>query len=144
VPSLSGDGATVSFISFADNLVPRDTNALEDVFLANANLMFNLTVTLAGTGTGSVTDATGQISCAQTAATSTKPLTESGTCTSRYASGSLVTLTASAGPNFTFTAWGGTATSVSGASCTVTSGSTTSGTCEFSEITNNTATATFK
>jgi hypothetical protein len=33
-PSLSGDGHTVSFISFADNLVAHDTNALEDIFLA--------------------------------------------------------------------------------------------------------------
>jgi len=33
-PSISGDGHTVSFISFADNLVAHDTNALEDIFLA--------------------------------------------------------------------------------------------------------------
>ena len=44
-PSISGDGNTVSFISFADNLVPNDTNGLEDVFLASAALTFNLTVT---------------------------------------------------------------------------------------------------
>ncbi|MGC2422703.1 MAG: malectin domain-containing carbohydrate-binding protein [Candidatus Acidiferrales bacterium] len=33
-PSISGDGHTVSFISFADNLVAHDTNGLEDLFLA--------------------------------------------------------------------------------------------------------------
>jgi WD40-like Beta Propeller Repeat len=33
-PSISADGTTVSFISFAGNLAPRDTNALEDIFLA--------------------------------------------------------------------------------------------------------------
>jgi hypothetical protein len=36
-PSLSGDGHTVSFISFASNLVARDTNALEDIFLAGTS-----------------------------------------------------------------------------------------------------------
>jgi hypothetical protein len=143
VPAISGDGATVSFISFADNLVPRDTNALDDIFLAGANLTFNLTLTLNGTGSGTVSDGTGQISCSQTAATSTTPLKESGTCSGRYASGTSVTLTATAGAPSTFTAWGGSATSVTGASCTVTTGTTTSGTCTFPMIQNNTATATF-
>jgi hypothetical protein len=143
VPAISGDGATVSFISFSDNLVARDTNALQDVFLAGANLTFNLTLTLNGTGSGTVTDGTGQISCMQTAATSSTPLSESGTCTARYASGTAVTLTATAGLSSTFTAWGGSATSVTGATCSVTTGVNTSGTCTFSEIQNNTATATF-
>ena len=35
VPSISGDGHTVSFISSANNLVARDNNALEDIFLAS-------------------------------------------------------------------------------------------------------------
>ncbi len=33
-PAISGDGHTVSFISFADNLVAHDSNGLEDIFLA--------------------------------------------------------------------------------------------------------------
>jgi len=33
VPSISADGHTVSFFSTANNLVSRDTNALEDIFL---------------------------------------------------------------------------------------------------------------
>jgi hypothetical protein len=33
VPSISADGHTVSFLSFSNNLVPRDTNGLEDIFL---------------------------------------------------------------------------------------------------------------
>jgi Tol biopolymer transport system component len=33
VPSISADGHTVSFLSTASNLVARDTNALEDIFL---------------------------------------------------------------------------------------------------------------
>ncbi|HEY6904020.1 MAG TPA: hypothetical protein VI216_06905 [Candidatus Acidoferrales bacterium] len=143
VPAISGDGATVSFISSADNLVARDTNALQDVFLAGANLTFSLTVTLSGTGSGTVTDGTGQISCTQIAATSTTPLAESGTCTGRYASGARVTLTATTSSPSTFTGWGGSATSVSGASCSVTTGTTTSGTCTFSMIQDNTASATF-
>ncbi len=34
-PSISGDGHTVSFLSFANNLVARDTNGLADAFLAS-------------------------------------------------------------------------------------------------------------
>jgi hypothetical protein len=34
MPAVSPDGHTVAFISFASDLVPRDTNSLEDVFLA--------------------------------------------------------------------------------------------------------------
>ena len=144
VPSISGDGETVAFISSATNLVAHDTNALPDFFLAGADLIFNLTVSLQGTGTGTVTDGSGQIDCIQTAATSTTPLTESGTCTAKYTSGTTVTLTANATTGYTFTAWGGSAPSVTNASCTVTTGSTTTGTCTFSEIANNTATATLK
>ena len=33
VPSISADGHTISFLSTASNLVARDTNALEDIFL---------------------------------------------------------------------------------------------------------------
>jgi hypothetical protein len=33
VPSISGDGHSVGFLSFSNNLVPRDTNNLEDIFL---------------------------------------------------------------------------------------------------------------
>jgi hypothetical protein len=33
-PSISADGTTVSFLSFASNLVPLDTNGFEDIFLA--------------------------------------------------------------------------------------------------------------
>lgn len=143
-PSISGDGASVSFISSANNLVVGDTNGVADVFLGAANLTFTLTVTLQGTGSGTVTDDTGQISCVQTAATGTTPLKDSGTCTATYPSGTLVTLTANATTGFSFTGWSGSATSVTGASCLVTSGSTTNGTCEFAEIANNTVTATFK
>ena len=143
-PWISGNGETVGFISSATNLVGHDTNALPDFFLGGANLIFGLTVTLQGTGSGTVTDSTAQINCIQTAATTTTPLTESGTCTGSYTSGSTVTLTATASTGYTFTGWGGSAPNVTNSSCIVTVDSTTSGTCTFSEITNNTATATFK
>lgn len=37
VPSISSDGTTVSFLSFASNLVPRDNNGLEDIFLGSTS-----------------------------------------------------------------------------------------------------------
>jgi hypothetical protein len=151
-PSISGDGNMVSFISFADNLVPNDSNGLEDIFLANAALTFNLTVTVQGTngaGSGTVTDSSGQLNCVETAGMNGAPAVQSGTCTARYLSGSSVTLTATASsvpPASTFVSWAG---SVIGTNCTTTgttAGTTdnTSGTCSFPAIQNNTATATFK
>ncbi len=144
MPAISGDGQSVSFISSASNLVANDLNGVADVFLGATNQVFTLTVTPEGTGSGSVSDSTGLISCTQTAATSTTPLTVAGTCVGNFVSGATVTLTATAQSGYTFTAWGGSAPNVTNASCSVTSGSTTTGTCEFSMIANNTATATFK
>ncbi len=142
-PSVSGDGNTVSFISFADNLVPNDANGLEDVFLASATQTFNLTVTVIqkdNTASGTVTDNTGQISCVVTAGTNGLPATFSGTCTGRYLSGSSVTLTASAGLNSTFVTWGGSV--VNTTSCIANQSTDT--TCQFPAIESNTASATFK
>jgi Tol biopolymer transport system component len=36
-PAISGDGHTVAFLSFASDLVARDDNALEDIFLASTS-----------------------------------------------------------------------------------------------------------
>jgi hypothetical protein len=150
-PAISGDGNTVSFISFAANLVSNDSNALDDIFLANAALTFNLTVTVQGTsgaGSGTVTDSTGQISCVETAGLNGAPALQSGTCTARYLSGSSVTLTATPSTTpitSTFVSWAG---SVLGTNCLATGtlvGTTTvTGTCSFPAIQNNTAIATFK
>lgn len=143
-PAISGDGNTVTFISFADNLVANDSNALEDVFLASSALTFNLTVTVQGTngtGSGSVTDTTGQINCVETAGVNGAPGVQSGTCTARYLSGSAITLSATAVPPSTFITWGG---SVLGTNCVVTTPPTVATTCQFAAIQNNTATATFK
>jgi hypothetical protein len=142
-PSVSGDGNTVSFISFADNLVPNDANGLEDVFLASATQTFNLTVTVIqkdATASGTVTDNTGQISCVVTAGTNGLPAVFSGTCTGRYLSGSSVTLTASAGLNSTFVTWGGSVVNTTSCIADV----TTDTTCQFPAIQSNTASATFK
>jgi hypothetical protein len=138
-PAISGDGNTVSFVSFANNLVTNDSNGVEDVFLASSALTFNLTLTLQGTGTtgsGSVTDTTGQISCVETAGTNGAPGIQSGSCTARYLSGTSITLTATPTGTSTFQTWAG---SVLGTSCTATSAS-----CTFLAVQDNTATATFK
>jgi hypothetical protein len=146
-PSISGDGNTVSFISFADNLVANDSNALEDVFLASSALTFSLTVTVQGTndtGSGTVADGTGQISCVETAGVNGQPAVQSGTCTARYLSGTSVTLTATPATGSTFVSWAG---SVLGTNCTATdtgTGTVTTGSCTFSALQNNTVTATFK
>lgn len=148
-PSISGDGNMVSFISFANNLVANDSNGVADIFLTSATITFNLTVTVQGTngtGSGTVTDSTGQINCVETAGTNGAPPLQSGTCTARYLSGSSVTLTAT--PNTTtnsvFVSWAG---SVLNTNCTATETTgtlDTAGTCSFAAIQNNTATATFK
>ena len=143
-PAISGDGHMVSFISFADNLVANDSNAFEDVFLASAALTFNLTVTVqgtSGTGSGSVTDTTGQINCVETAGLNGAPGIQSGTCTARYLSGTAITLSATAIPPSTFITWGG---SVLGTNCVATTPPTVATSCQFAAIQNNTATATFK
>jgi len=51
-PSVSADGAFVAFESMANNLVPGDTNAGQDIFVHERGLI--LTVTTSGSGTGTV------------------------------------------------------------------------------------------
>jgi Divergent InlB B-repeat domain len=142
-PSVSGDGNTVSFISFADNLVPNDANGLEDIFLASATLTFNLTVTVMDTknvGTGTVTDGTGQISCTITAGVNGAPAVQSGTCTGSYLSGTSVTLTATANTTSTFVTWGGNAVNTT----TCIANETDDTTCQFPAVQNYTVSATFQ
>jgi hypothetical protein len=118
VPALSGDGRAVSFISSASNLVTRDNNNLADIFLAGALTSYNLTVTLQGSGSGSVTDTLGKIGCALTKGT------QSGTCAARYLSGSAVTLTATAASGSSFKGWAGDVTTTqcpaTATTCTIT------------------------
>jgi len=121
VPSISGDGRTVSFISSASNFVTRDSNGLADVFLAGAVRSFQLTVTLMGATTstsGSVSDSLSEISCRLASGTQT------GTCSAPYLTGTSVTLTATATSGSVFKGWSGGVTATqcpaTTATCTVT------------------------
>lgn len=145
-PAISGDGNTVSFISFANNLVANDSSTFQDIFLSTADLTFTFTLTLkdqVNTAGGTVTDTTGQIDCTESAGVNGAPPLQSGTCTATYISGTSITLTATATTGATFMSWAGT---VLGTNCTATPATTpaTSDTCNFAVVANNTATATFQ
>ncbi|HEV2755239.1 MAG TPA: hypothetical protein VG318_05620 [Actinomycetota bacterium] len=49
-PSISGDGRMVAFVSYAGNLVPRDTNRLPDVFVYNRATRKTVRVSIASDG----------------------------------------------------------------------------------------------
>jgi uncharacterized repeat protein (TIGR02543 family) len=74
-------------------------------FVPSTGTSYALTVTKAGTGTGTVTSSTGGISCGTA-------------CSASIASGTAVTLTAAAGTNSTFGGWSGACTGTS--TCVVT------------------------
>src|SRR5205823_5387610 len=85
------------------------TGSVSNVFVINDNVAQatqQLSVTLAGTGSGVVTSSPAGINCG-------------GTCSATFNSGVLITLTASPDANSVFTGWNGCDNS-SGASCTVT------------------------
>ena len=92
------------------------TNAsVTNVLVTCTNLVnYPLIVTEAGTGTGTTADNLGQISCSETVGGATT------TCSGSYASGTSVTLTASASGSSVFVGWGGACSSFGvNASCTV-------------------------
>ncbi|MGH9718367.1 MAG: InlB B-repeat-containing protein [Candidatus Acidiferrales bacterium] len=130
LPTLSGDGHIVSFLSSAGNLTPDDTNGIPDAFIAGAAPSVNLTVSLQGTGSGAVTDSQSSLSCLLTTGTQT------GTCSANYLYGTSVTLTATAATGYTFTGWGGSVTSTACPS--------TTDTCTVGLIIATNVTATFK
>jgi YVTN family beta-propeller protein len=84
---------------------------------------FTLTVTLIGTGNGSVFDSTQQISCTDTAGVT------SGSCSGTYPAGTLVTLTESPVQPSTFGGYSGACTGTQG--CSVTMNSSQSVTASF-------------
>lgn len=49
-PSISGDGRMVAFVSYATNLVPRDTNRAADVFVYNRATRKTIRVSIASDG----------------------------------------------------------------------------------------------
>ena len=55
-PQLSADGRIVAFISWADNLVPGDTNGKEDVFVHDRQTGQTTRVNVSSTGTGGRAD----------------------------------------------------------------------------------------
>jgi hypothetical protein len=83
--------------------------------VANFTLAYTLTVTEAGTGSGTVIDNLNQITCSEASGL------VSGMCAGSYQSGTTATLTASSSGTSTFVGWGGACAS-SGASsfCSVT------------------------
>ena len=84
-------------------------------FVVGAPQMFTLTVTELGTGTGAVTDNTGQIDCTESNGKVT------GTCSASYTSGTQVILTETPSSPSTFAEWGGACgSSGTGTSCTLT------------------------
>jgi photosystem II stability/assembly factor-like uncharacterized protein len=88
-----------------------------DLSLANT---FALTVTEAGTGTGTVTSSPAGINCP-------------GTCSANFNSGTMVTLTQAAGASSTFAGWSGACTGTG--TCTVTMSAAESVTATFNTVT---------
>jgi len=84
---------------------------------ATAPSTFTLTVSKAGTGSGTVTSGDGRITCG-------------ATCSASYTSGTVVTLTATPAFGSIFTGWSG-CDAVSGTTCSVTMNGTRSATASF-------------
>ena len=143
VPAAIGTGGTFS-VSFPTAAIPAsatpypitysyagDTNftsASDSSTTLTVNAVtqsFTLSVALIGTGTGSVSDNDG-ISCSEASGV------VSGTCSGSFASGTMLTLTASATSPSTFAGWGGACASFGTATaCTVTVNAATNVTANF-------------
>ncbi|MFZ0981061.1 MAG: choice-of-anchor D domain-containing protein, partial [Candidatus Acidiferrales bacterium] len=100
-------GGDATFTSASDSSTSLTVNAL----VTN----YTLTISDLGTGTGAVTDNTGQINCSEASGVVT------GACSGSYASGTEVILTETPSSPSTFAEWGGAcASSGTGTSCTLT------------------------
>src|ERR1700726_314251 len=85
-----------------------------------------LTIRDLGTGSGKVTDSLSEASCTDASGVVT------GTCTPKYTSGTMVTLTAAVTAPSTFAGWGGAcASSGTAATCTMTVGAAQTVTADF-------------
>jgi YVTN family beta-propeller protein len=90
-------------------------NQTEQVSFGSIVPTFSISVSELGTGTGSVTDNTGQINCTEASGI------VSGTCSASYPSGAQVTLTENATSPTTFGGWGNAcASSLSSTTCSLT------------------------
>ncbi len=120
-PGISSDGGIVAFSSDAFNLTSDAVNdGAEDVFATDLNaappVTRTLTVTPAGSGSGSVTGS--GIYCP-------------GDCSETYADGASVTLTATAADGSTFAGWSGGCTGTG--TCSLTMGADKAVTATFNE-----------
>ncbi len=106
-PSLASDGSRVAFRSDASNLVAGDTNASEDIFTHTLKTGVRaLTVTRAGSGTGTITTSPAGIACT------------GASCSRDFTTGATVTLTPNPAAGSAFTGFTGACTGTG--PCTVT------------------------
>jgi YVTN family beta-propeller protein len=105
--------------SFAgDSIFSTASNSLTSVTVLGSPTTFPLTVTLIGTGNGTVTDNLQQIDCTTTAGV------QSGSCSANYPSGTVVSLTATPSSPSTFAGWGGACSGTQACSVAITAAET--------------------
>ena len=92
--SLSADGRTVVFSSYANHLVSDDTNAVEDIFAHEWSPTFS--ILKSGTGSGFVTSIPSGISCGTS-------------CNAPFEKNTSIALTAQAAAGYEFAGWNGPA-----------------------------------
>jgi uncharacterized repeat protein (TIGR01451 family)/uncharacterized repeat protein (TIGR02543 family) len=97
--AIASNGSGVVFQSAASNLVAEDTNGVWDVFYIplDTEPLFDLTVSLTGSGSGTVTSSPAGIACGTV-------------CAAVFTEGIGMNLTAAADPGSFFTGWSGDAT----------------------------------
>ena len=113
----------ITYSYAGDAIFSAVTDSSTTLSVNGASILVPLSVTLIGTGNGTVTDNLEQINCTTTAGV------QSGTCSASYTSGTLVTLAATPSGNSTFAAWG--------------SACTGNGSCSLTMITAQSVTASF-
>lgn len=118
-PTLSSDGKFVAYESWSTNLVPSDTNFVSDIFVherdGTVNSSQNLSVTLAGVGTGTITSNYSGIDC--------------GTdCSQDFTSGLTIVLTATPDSGVLFSGWSGACSGIETCLVTMTQAQTVTAT----------------
>ncbi|MFI5111145.1 MAG: hypothetical protein ACHP78_20170, partial [Terriglobales bacterium] len=103
----------ITYTYAGDAILSAVTDTSTTLTVNNAPVLVPLSVSLIGTGNGTVTDNLEQINCTTIAGV------QSGTCSASYTSGTLVTLTATPSGTSTFAAWGSACTGTGGCSLTL-------------------------